>query len=193
MRLVHRQRGPGDRAPQAEAGNVGAQLGWLDALHLLASKEHLQAIAVPALCRASAVHVCWSTLASAAPTNRGVPSASEWLARGISGIKRRTTGSVAAARCSSLSTRRSCRYPGAGAALVNGKEERAAADDRTAERAAELVALERMRIRRGELEEVARVERVVTEEFVGLAAELVGARARDQVDDRARHVAVLRR
>ena len=59
---------------------------------------------VPTLCRTSAVHVCWSTLASAAPTNRGVPSASEWLARGINGINRRTTGSVAAARWSSLST-----------------------------------------------------------------------------------------
>ena len=37
--------------------------------------------------------------------------------------------------------------------------------------AAELVALERMRIRRRELEEVARVERVVAEELEGLAAE----------------------
>ena len=43
-----------------------------------------------------------------------------------------------------------------------------------------------------ELEEVARVERVVAEELVGLAAELIGARSRDEVDDRARDVAELR-
>ena len=76
-------------------------------------------------------------------------------------------------------------------ALVGREEERAAAKDRTAERPAELVALERVRVRRRELEEIARVERVVAEELVGLAAEPVGPRTRHQVDDRARHVTVL--
>ena len=72
--------------------------------------------------------------------------------------------------------------------LVGGKEERAAAKDRAAERPAELVAIERVRVGRREFEEVARVERLVAEELVGLAAELVRSRARHQVDDRARHV-----
>ena len=75
------------------------------------------------------------------PTNRGVPSASKKFARGISGISCRMTGSVAAARCSSLSTRLfmstpwRCLKP-----FVEREEERAATPDRAAQRAAELVA-----------------------------------------------------
>ena len=59
-------------------------------------------------------------------------------------------------------------------------------------RASELVSLEGMRVRRRELEEVPRIERVVPEELVRVAAKPVAARASDQVDDRARHVSVFR-
>ena len=48
----------------------------------------------------------------------------------------------------------------------------------------------RMRIRRRELEEIARIERIVPEELEDVAVNRVGARSRDQIDDRAGHVSV---
>jgi hypothetical protein len=48
---------------------------------------------------------------------------------------------------------------------------------------AELVTLERRRIRRSEVEEVARVERVVAQELEDLAVKLVRTRACGDVDD----------
>ena len=75
--------------------------------------------------------------------------------------------------------------------LVGGEEEGPSAPDRAAERSAELVLRERVRIRRGELEEVARVERVVPPVLEDLAVKLVGARSGDDVDDRPGHVTVL--
>src|SRR4030095_921003 len=55
-----------------------------------------------------------------------------------------------------------------------------------------LVSFEGMRLRRRELEEVPRIECVVPEKLVGLATKLIRARASDQIDDRSRHVSVLR-
>ena len=48
-----------------------------------------------------------------------------------------------------------------------------------------------MRIRRRELEEVARIERIVPEELEDAGVNLVRARTGDEIDDRAGHVAVL--
>src|SRR5213075_1714073 len=65
--------------------------------------------------------------------------------------------------------------------LVGGEEKHPVAKDRSATGAAELVAIERVRIGRIEFEEVARIERVVAEELVTLAVEIVGARSRDEI------------
>src|SRR4029078_8028974 len=65
-------------------------------------------------------------------------------------------------------------------ALVGRQEERAGADEGAAERSAELAPLERMRVRRRELEEVPGVERLVPEELVGAAVEGVAAGAGHQ-------------
>ena len=78
-------------------------------------------------------------------------------------------------------------------AVVGGEVERPPAPDRTAERPAELVALERVWLRRGELEEVSRVEGVIPEVLEGVAANPVRARTRHDVHDRAGDVAVLGR
>ena len=67
-------------------------------------------------------------------------------------------------------------------ALVVAEEERLVAQQRSAERAAELMRVER---RLGRREEVARVERLVAVVLEQRAAELVGARADAQVDDGA--------
>ena len=74
--------------------------------------------------------------------------------------------------------------------FVGGEVERPPALDRAADRSAELVPPERMRIRRREFEEVARIERIVAEELEDVAVNLVGARSRDEIDDRAGHVSV---
>ena len=99
----HARRGSRD---VPEAGNAGALRARLDRVSRWRSVEHLEAIAAARRCAGrSAVQRSESTTAAAEPTNRGVPSASTTFARGISGINRRMTGSVAAARCASLSTR----------------------------------------------------------------------------------------
>ena len=146
--------------------------GRLDAADLLASEEHQQAIARPGV----VPHVGGPGVL----IDAGVGRADEpRRAVGVEIVRARdqrkqprTTGSVAAERCASLSTTavQVDALP-LSQALVGREEERAAAKDRAAERAAELVAIERVRIGRRELEEVARVERLVAEELVGLAAE----------------------
>ena len=65
-------------------------------------------------------------------------------------------------------------------ALVRRKEEGATADDGAANRASKLVSLEGMRFPRHELEEVPRIERVVPEELVRVAAKPVCPRASDR-------------
>ena len=67
-------------------------------------------------------------------------------------------------------------------ALVVAEEERLVAQQRSAERAAELMGVER---RLGRREEVPRVERLVAVVLEQRSAELVGAGADAQVDDRA--------
>src|SRR5205085_2320974 len=63
--------------------------------------------------------------------------------------------------------------------------------ERAADVAAELVALEGRRVVQREVEEVARIERVVAQELEQLAVEFVRAGARGDVDDRAGVAAVL--
>ena len=74
--------------------------------------------------------------------------------------------------------------------FVGREEKGASANDRPPERAAELVPLEGGRIRRRELEEVPRIERIVPEKLVRVPAKLVAARTGHQVHDRSRHVSV---
>src|SRR6185295_3863474 len=69
--------------------------------------------------------------------------------------------------------------------LVREEEERPVRDNGPAEIAAELVTLEWRRVVAIKLEEVAGVERIVTQEFKHFAMELVGPGARGDVDDRA--------
>ena len=115
----------------------------------------------------------------------------EEVRRGINGISCRTTGSVAAARCASLEHDAvQVHALTLSEPFVGGEVERPPALDRAAHRSAELVAPERMRIRRRELEEVARIERIVPEELEDVAVDLVGARSRDEIDDRAGHMSV---
>ena len=193
VRFVHRQRALRDRAALAESGNVGALRIRFDDLNLLAPEIHLQAIA-----RAGVVpHIRGPRVL----VDPGVGRADKpRRAVGIDVVRARDErDQLPDDRVRHRGPLRVARHHGVQVdplalpqAFVGGEEERAVAADRAAIGAAELVALERVRIRRVELEKVARVERVVAEEFVGLAAELIGARARDEVDDRARDVAVLR-
>src|SRR5262245_403325 len=76
-------------------------------------------------------------------------------------------------------------------ALIRNKEKSLLLYDGAAETGAELVAVERWRLTRSEIEEVARVERIVAEELEQLTVELVGAGARRYVDDRAGVLSVL--
>ena len=135
VRLVHGQRGPGHRAPQAEAGNVDAKLRWLDALQPLASKEHQQAIARPGI-----VPGVRGPRVLVDPGVRGADEPRRAVGIGIVGardqrdqpphhrIRRGRTLVVAehhGVHVGALALAQ---------AFVRGKEERAAADDRTAER-----------------------------------------------------------
>ena len=73
-------------------------------------------------------------------------------------------------------------------AILAASEDRAAFSearqvDWAADCAAELIALEGRRPRRGEVKKVTRIERIVPEEFIQLAVELLCAGARRNVDD----------
>ena len=68
-------------------------------------------------------------------------------------------------------------------ALITDEEKRPVSDQRPPEAAAELVALEGGRIRRGEGEEVACIQGVVAQELEQLPTERIGARARRDVHD----------
>ena len=78
-------------------------------------------------------------------------------------------------------------------AFIGREKVRLSTKNRTANRPAKLVALERVGLAGRELEEVPRVERVVSQELECVAVKLVGARSRDDVHDGSRHVPVLGR
>src|SRR6476659_1985670 len=73
---------------------------------------------------------------------------------------------------------------------VGAKKKCPAAPDRATDRSTELVPLEGVRIPGRELEEVARVERIISIALERFAAKGVAARSGDDVDHRAGHVTV---
>src|SRR5262245_14163904 len=75
--------------------------------------------------------------------------------------------------------------------VVGGEEVSLCTNERTAREYLEIVALEGVRVGGRELEEVARVHRVVAQEPEYVAVQVVAARPRDDVDDRPGHVSVL--
>ncbi len=77
-------------------------------------------------------------------------------------------------------------------ALVGGEEERAVANQRSADGAAELMPAEGLGLVRQEIEEISRVECIVPEELEQLPAWRVRAGSRHDVGDRSRVAAVLR-
>src|SRR6185436_910957 len=73
-------------------------------------------------------------------------------------------------------------------AFIGGKEEGPPAANRPTRGSTKLIPVEGVRIRRGELEEVARIEDIVSKEPEQVAAQAVGARTGDDVGNGSRHV-----
>ena len=193
VRVVHRQGALPDAAPLAEPGDAGSLRSRLGPLDLLPAEEHQDAIAgtgrVPDIGRPRVlVHGCGS---GADEPRRAVDVE---IVRPGDQRKQPPNGGIGDRRPLRVAQHEAVHVEPLplSKALVGREEKRAAAKDGTAERASELVALERVRVWRRELEEVPRVERVVPEELVRLAAEPIASRTRDQVDDRTRHVTVFR-
>src|SRR5262245_13440729 len=110
-----------------------------------------------------------STAAAAAPTNRGVPSASTKFARGIRSISRRITGLAADSLLVAEHQAVHVQTLPLSETVVGGEEVGPSTNERTARRKLEVVPLERVRVGRRELEVVACVERVVSQEPERLA------------------------
>src|SRR4051812_8412288 len=77
-------------------------------------------------------------------------------------------------------------------ALIREEEERLASDDGPSEGSPELIAFERRRLMRREVEEVTGVQRVIAHELKEFAVELAASRACCHVDDRSRTLPVFR-
>ena len=193
MRFVHRQHPFHVRAGEAEAGNGRSLRSRFDRVQVLAPGEHLELVgAARVLPQVERPGVLVDGGVGRADEARRAIAADEVRARHERDqAAHRGVGRLLALLVAEHQAVHVHALP-LPLALVGRQEERVGGDDGAAERSAELVPLEAMRLRRRELEEVPGVERLVPEELVGGTMEPVAAGAGHQVDDGAGHVAVFR-